>query len=104
MYLENLLVKLCGSVSDSCSFVSTSSFSGASYGEGLRYSELWLRLTRPQCRVLFFPVFLPLLFGNYSRSNNTRPMKNTRMAHSIQVKEMLETSRQMVKWSPSKTR
>ena len=106
MYLENLLVKLCGSVSDSCSFVSTSFFSGASYGEGLRYSELWLRLTRtrPQCRVLFFPVFLPLLFGNCSLSNNTRPMKNTRMAHSIQVKEMLETSRQMVKWSPSKTR
>ena len=95
MYLENLTVRLCCLVSSSCFFVSTSS---------LRYSALWLRLTRLQCRVLFFPVSLSLLFENCSRSNNTRPMKNTRMAHSTQVKEMLEASRQMVKWSPSKTR
>lgn len=93
MYLENLIVKSCGLVS--CPSVSKSSS---------RYVQSRLHLIRLQCRVLFFIVSLSLLFVNCSYSNNTRPVKNTRMAHSIQVKEMLEVSRQMVKWSPSKTR
>ena len=92
MYLENLLVKPCVLVS--CSFASKSS----------RYLQPRLHFIRLQCRVLFFTFSLSLLFVNCSHSNNTRPVKNTRMAHSIQVKEMLEVSRQMVKWSPSKTR
>ena len=93
MYIENLIVKFCGLVS--CSFVSASSS---------RYLQPRLHLTRLQCRLLFFTGSLSLLFVNCSHSNNTRPVKNTRIAHSIQVKEMLEVSRQMVKWSPSKTK
>ena len=93
MYLENLVVKPC----DLVSFSSVCSSSS-------RYLQPRLHLIRLQCRFLFFTVSLSLLSVNCSHSNNTRPVKNTRMANSIQVKEMLEVSRQIVKWSPSKTR